>query len=32
MCSPIAKGGLGVRKLVPFNRALLAKWFGEIWG
>ncbi len=25
MCSPIAKGGLGVRKLVPFNRALLGK-------
>jgi hypothetical protein len=26
VCPPIAKGGLGVRKLVPFNRALLAKW------
>jgi hypothetical protein len=26
VCSPIDKGGLGVRKLVPFNRALLGKW------
>jgi hypothetical protein len=26
VCSPIAKGGLGIRKLVPFNRALLDKW------
>ena len=25
VCSPIVKGGLGVRKLVPFNRALLGK-------
>uniref|UniRef100_A0A2N9J7Y5 Reverse transcriptase domain-containing protein n=1 Tax=Fagus sylvatica TaxID=28930 RepID=A0A2N9J7Y5_FAGSY len=25
-CSPVSKGGLGVRKLVPFNRALLDKW------
>uniref|UniRef100_A0A2N9F2D7 Reverse transcriptase domain-containing protein n=1 Tax=Fagus sylvatica TaxID=28930 RepID=A0A2N9F2D7_FAGSY len=26
VCSPVSKGGLGVRKLVPFNRALLDKW------
>jgi hypothetical protein len=26
VCSPIAKGGLGVRKLVPFNCAFLDKW------
>jgi hypothetical protein len=26
VCSPVSQGGLGVRKLVPFNRALLDKW------
>jgi hypothetical protein len=26
VCSPISKGGLGIRKLVDFNRALLGKW------
>uniref|UniRef100_A0A2N9HUF8 Reverse transcriptase zinc-binding domain-containing protein n=1 Tax=Fagus sylvatica TaxID=28930 RepID=A0A2N9HUF8_FAGSY len=26
VCSPIAKGGLGIRLLVPLNRALLGKW------
>ena len=26
VCSPIAKGGLGVQKIVPFNRVLLSKW------
>ena len=26
VCSPIDKGGLGIPKLVPFNRALLGKW------
>jgi hypothetical protein len=25
-CSPISEGGLGIRKLVDFNRALLGKW------
>ena len=26
MCAPIANGGLGVRKLTTFNKALLEKW------
>uniref|UniRef100_A0A2N9GAG5 Reverse transcriptase domain-containing protein n=1 Tax=Fagus sylvatica TaxID=28930 RepID=A0A2N9GAG5_FAGSY len=26
VCSPIARGGLGIRLLVPFNKALLGKW------
>jgi hypothetical protein len=26
VCSPIHQGGLGVRHLIPFNRALLGKW------
>jgi hypothetical protein len=26
VCSPISAGGLGLRKLVDFNRALLGKW------
>jgi hypothetical protein len=26
VCSPIARGRLGIRQLVPFNRALLGKW------
>jgi hypothetical protein len=26
VCSPISEGGLGIRKLVDFNRALLGKW------
>jgi hypothetical protein len=25
-CTPISNGGLGIRKLVQFNRALLGKW------
>jgi hypothetical protein len=26
VCSPFPQGGLGVRHLIPFNRALLGKW------
>jgi hypothetical protein len=26
LCSPIFEGGLGVRKLLMFNRALLGRW------
>ena len=26
ICAPIANGGLGIRKLTTFNKALLAKW------
>ena len=26
MCAPKANGGLGVRKLTTFNKALLGKW------
>ena len=27
VCAPIANGGLGIRKLTTFNKALLGKWF-----
>ena len=26
ICTPIQQGGLGVRKIIPFNLALLGKW------
>jgi hypothetical protein len=26
VCSPISEGGLGIRNLLMFNRALLGKW------
>ena len=26
MCAPIANGGLGIRKITTFNKALLGKW------
>ena len=26
LCMPIANGGLGIRKLTTFNKALLGKW------
>ena len=26
ICAPIANGGLGIRKLTTFNKALLGKW------
>jgi hypothetical protein len=26
VCSPISEGGLGIRNLMMFNRALLGKW------
>ena len=26
VCVPLAKGGLGIRKLTTFNKALLVKW------
>jgi hypothetical protein len=26
VCNPISEGGLGIRNLVKFNRALLGKW------
>ena len=26
VCMPIANGGLGIRKLTTFNKALLGKW------
>jgi hypothetical protein len=31
VCTPISKGGLGIRNLVLFNRALLRKMVMALW-
>ena len=30
VCLPVAHGGLGVRKVVPFNKALLGNGYGGL--
>jgi len=27
VCSPISRGGLGIKNLTLFNKAILGKWF-----